>query len=217
MSLAKKLLAVMGECAHIGKDGYNSYHQYPYVTAAKMNDVINASLVKNGIVTTSKTTLSEIREVDTGSGKKERLATVSVEITLHDVDGEETMVIVGAGSGQDANDKAVAKAQTMATKYAWKSTLLIADASDDPDYDGGSSFVPTDRPGGRPVGAPTSNPASKPANGSSTKIVGKCEKCGADVDETVFAYSKKYYGEHVYCRNCQRSVPKGKQPAAAPF
>ncbi|MBQ7198918.1 MAG: ERF family protein, partial [Selenomonadaceae bacterium] len=39
------------------------------------------------------------------------------------------------GSGIDSADKAVAKAQTMAVKYAWKNTLLIADKSDDPDAD----------------------------------------------------------------------------------
>lgn len=65
--------------------------------------------------------------------KDEIFAAVEVEIKLIDTESEETFVIRGAGSGIDAGDKAVAKAQTMAVKYAWKNTLLIADSSDEPD------------------------------------------------------------------------------------
>ena len=58
---------------------------------------------------------------------------VEVEIRLIDTDSEEFFMIRGVGQGIDAGDKAVAKAQTMAVKYAWKNSLLIADTADDPD------------------------------------------------------------------------------------
>jgi len=62
------------------------------------------------------------------------LASVIVTIELVNADdANEVMTISGAGSGIDAGDKAIAKAQTMAVKYAWKDTLLIADKDDDPD------------------------------------------------------------------------------------
>ena len=202
MSLREKLLNVMTECAKIGKDGYNNTLKYNYVTAAKVNDIVNASLVKNKIATTSKATLLDIREVETSSGKKVRLATVAVEITLRDVEGEETMTISGVGSGQDFSDKGVAKAQTMAVKYAWKSALLIADAGDDADADSSTdsstTFVQTDKPGGKPI--------DKAAN---TKIAGKCEKCGKSVTESVASYCEKQFGGHVYCYDCQKEVRKG--------
>lgn len=197
MALAKKLLAVMSECGHVAKDGYNSFQKYPYVTAAKVNDLVNAALTKNGIVTATNFDLLELRDVATKDGKPERLATVKAVITLHDTDSEETLTISGLGCGQDVGDKGVAKAQTMAVKYAWKSSLLIDDASDDPDSDA-SSFVRTETPGGKPV---------KPA------AVGKCTSCGRDVNEKTADYSKSKFGK-VLCYNCQQKL---NGTPAAPF
>ena len=126
MTLKEKLLQVMQDCAHIGKDAVNDEVGYPYVSAAKINDAVNRALTDNGIATTAESKIIDIRTID-----KNILATVEVEITLYD--GEETLKIKGVGSGIDSFDKSVAKAQTMAVKYAWKNTLLIADSSDDPD------------------------------------------------------------------------------------
>lgn len=213
MALAKKLLSVMTECAHIGKDGYNNFSKYPYVTAAKVNDVVNSALVNVGIATTSKAEIIELREVATKEGKAERLATVKVAITLHDTDSEETLEISGVGCGQDVGDKGIAKAQTMAVKYAWKSCLLIADASDDPDSDGVGEIVQTSAPGGANKQAPTSNGW----NGDGKKIVGKCEKCGKDVNEKSAAYSKKYHGGKILCYDCQQKLRANKTAESAPF
>ena len=126
MKITEKLLKVMQECAHIGKDAINDEVGYPYVSAAKINDAVNRSLTANGIATSAESKLVDVRNI----GEK-ILATVEVEITLYD--GDETLKIKGVGSGIDGGDKSVAKAQTMAVKYAWKNSLLIADSSDDPD------------------------------------------------------------------------------------
>lgn len=131
MKLAEKLRQVMQECAHIGKDATNEEIGYPYVSAAKINDAVNRALTNNGVATTAESKLVDIREV----GQKV-LATVAVTITLYDDSGE-SLTICGIGSGLDTGDKSVAKAQTMAAKYAWKNSLLICDASDDPDAVGG--------------------------------------------------------------------------------
>lgn len=127
MKLTEKFLKVMSECSHIGKDAVNNEVGYPYVSAAKINDAVNRALTNNGIATTAETKLLDIRNV----GDK-ILATVEVTIELFDHNGE-TLIIKGVGSGIDSSDKSVAKAQTMAVKYAWKNSLLIADSSDDPD------------------------------------------------------------------------------------
>ena len=128
MSLAKKLLKVMTVCRTLTYDSNNEEVGYKFVSAAKVNAAVNAALAENGIVSLAVTKIVDVKEV-----KNEILATVEVEITLKDTDGDESFVIRGAGSGIDAGDKAVAKAQTMAVKYAWKNTLLIADSSDEPD------------------------------------------------------------------------------------
>ena len=127
MKLNEKLLNVMKECSHIGKDAVNSEGGYEYVSAAKINDVVNRALTGYGISTTAESKLVDVRTI----GDK-ILAIVEVEISLYDNDGE-TLKIKGVGSGIDTSDKSVAKAQTMAVKYAWKNSLLIADSSDDPD------------------------------------------------------------------------------------
>lgn len=128
MTLKEKLLNVMQECARIGKDAVNDEVGYEYVSAAKINDAVNRALVKNRIVTTAETSIKE--HLVSGN-----LSWTSVEITitLHDVDSAETLTIRGAGEGIDKGDKSIAKAQTMAIKYAWKDTLHIVDSADDPD------------------------------------------------------------------------------------
>lgn len=129
MSLAKKILNVMRACRCLTYDSNNDEVGYKYVSAAKVNAAVNAALVENGIATVALSTVKKVVETENG----EFLATVEVEIRLIDTESEEFLLIRGAGQGIDAGDKAVAKAQTMAVKYAWKNSLLIADSSDDPD------------------------------------------------------------------------------------
>lgn len=126
--LKEKLLKVMQECSHLSRDAYNPEIGYPYVSAAKLNDAVNRALTSNAIATTAESKLVDLRIIGDYV-----LATVEVVITLLDVETENSLTIRGVGSGMDKGDKAVAKAQTMAVKYAWKNTLLIADSGDDPD------------------------------------------------------------------------------------
>lgn len=130
MALAQKMLNVMKACRSLTYDSTNNEVGYQFVSAAKVNAAVNKALVENGIVSLANTTIKTAKELDTGI-----YVAVEVEITLVDVDSDERFKICGAGSGIDSADKAVAKAQTMAVKYAWKNTLLIADKSDDPDAD----------------------------------------------------------------------------------
>ena len=47
--IAKKLLAVMAECAYVAKTGLNSFHKYKYATAEDVLQKVNESLTKNKI------------------------------------------------------------------------------------------------------------------------------------------------------------------------
>lgn len=161
-NLARKLVEVMSECNGVSKDAYNGDVGYPYVTAAKLIDTVNTSLTNHGIATTAESKLLDIREVKTLKGI-EILTTVEVALTLIDTDSGETVTLKGIGSGIDAFDKSSAKAQTMATKYALKCGLLIADASDDPDADSKTKrqniLATPAKPAAKP--APIENPAIK--------------------------------------------------------
>ena len=132
MALAKKFLNVMKACRVLSCDSNNTEVGYKYVSAAKLNAAVNKALVENGIISLASSRVIDTCSVETKGGE-ETLAVVEVEITLVDTESDETFKIRGAGSGIDAGDKAIAKAQTMAVKYAWKNSVLIADYDDDPD------------------------------------------------------------------------------------
>ena len=132
MNLKEKLSKVMADCSHISRDAVNDEGGYPYVSAAKINDTVNRALTKYGVTTVAETKIADIRTIDS-----KIFAAVEVKITLYDTDSDEQLTITGAGTGIDTSDKSVAKAQTMAIKYAWKNSLLIADSADDPDATAG--------------------------------------------------------------------------------
>lgn len=192
-NLKKKWLNVMEECARINKDGYNSFQRYKYASAAGVMEAINPALVKNGIASTAEVELLEMREVtlvQETRTKTERLATVKVTVTLHDVDSDEVMKISGIGGGQDAGDKAVMKAQTAAIKYAFMMALEIS-TGDDPEKN---------------INTEAYN------NNVGNKSLLACEDCGKDVTEKVAQFAKQKFGS-VLCYDCQQTRKKlnGKQ------
>ena len=135
--IAIKLVNIMGACAYAQKDGKNDFHRYKYVSAANILEKVNAACVDNRVASIVSNKIVEWREATTSKGNKENLVTVEATLTLIDADTGETVVGVALGTGQDPGDKAVAKAQTMAIKYAWMTTLNIS-TGDDPEADSGT-------------------------------------------------------------------------------
>ena len=132
--IAKKLVAVMNECSHVAKNGINSFHNYKYATAEDVLQKVNESLTKNKLASIVCPTLESMVDVTNLKGNTEHLATVSVQVHIIDSDSGESVDLFGIGSGQDAGDKAVMKAQTAAIKYAFMRSLCIA-TGDDPEAD----------------------------------------------------------------------------------
>ena len=184
--LAKKIVAVMKECRRVEKDGFNNFQKYKYATAASVISMVNDALTKYNIATISETKLLEIKSVQNAKGDSAHLATVEVAVTLIDADSGEEKKIVGIGSGHDTLDKSVAKAQTMALKYAYMSSFGIAQG-DDPDDDR-NYFEQTPSPGYK-----SSENSNGNWNGDGKAIVGQCEECGKDVNEKSAYYSKKNF------------------------
>lgn len=133
-SIATKLIKVMEDCDYVQKDGKNSFHNYKYVSAANILEKVNESLVKNGLACYALPELISFEDVKTAKGNTEHLATVKMSVTLIDTESDESLEIIGLGSGQDVGDKAIMKAQTAALKYAWMLTLNIS-TGDDPEAD----------------------------------------------------------------------------------
>ena len=201
--LAKKFVAVMQECSHVVKTGTNDFHRYKYATATDVLEKVNASLTKHGIASVVTPTLLNIQEVTTSKGNTERLANVEVSVTLIDSESGESFAIKGLGSGQDAGDKSIAKAQTMALKYCYMASLAIA-TGDDPEVDSKTDEAMTYSPNPSVVSTTTQPPSrsSNPRTRTATKLV--CHDCGANISQKVANYSQAKFGKFL-CYDCQHS------------
>lgn len=186
--IAKKFIEVMKECSHVVKNGTNDFHKYKYVTAADVLEKVNASLTKHGLASVVATNLLNTKEVTTAKGNKEQLVTVEVTVTLIDSESGETLTLKGLGSGQDPSDKATAKAQTMALKYAYLASLAIA-TGDDPEADSHTDEFMQPKP------------AQGKNNLASTLT---CHDCGSTISQKVADYSQAKFGKFL-CYDCQRS------------
>lgn len=132
-SLAKKLSQVMNDCSYVKKDARNEAQKYNYASAAAILEKVNASLVKNGIVTTTEVDIIS-SEREQSNSKASHYVVVKTKITLMDIETKDTMTTYGMGGGLDYGDKAIMKAQTASLKYAWMNCLNIS-TGDDPEAD----------------------------------------------------------------------------------
>lgn len=184
--IASKLVKIMQETAYVQKNGVNEFHKYKYVTSADVLEKINKAFTKYGIISVATPELMQLEEVKTSKGNLERLAMVKLEILLVDIDSGESLKITGLGSGQDAGDKAVMKAQTAAIKYAYLLSLAIS-VGDDPETEQNASAederIQMETP--------------------SLKVESKCMKCGVALTKGVVAVSMKKYGK-AFCIKCQK-------------
>ena len=202
--LAKKFVEVMRECSYIAKTGSNNFHNYKYATSADVMGKVNAALTKHGIASIVTPSLLSIQDVTTAKGNTERLATVEVSVTLIDSESGESFTIKGLGSGQDAGDKSIAKAQTMALKYCYMASLAIA-TGDDPEADSKTDEAMASYNPKTPIATTTTTPPSRSSNPrtrTATKLV--CHDCGSNISQKVADYSNSKFGKFL-CYDCQHS------------
>lgn len=152
MTIAAKLLIAAEACGYVQKDGNNAFHKYRYASAANILGHVNDALTKAGLAVVE--TLPEIVS-ETGTGK-DRVVTARMTLTVGDTETTERATFRGLGSGMDSGDKAVMKAITAATKYAWMGAFSIS-TGDDPEAD-----ESTDRRASKP--APKAPPSASPIN-----------------------------------------------------
>lgn len=199
--IAKKLVNIMIECGHIAKNGLNSYHQYKYATAEDVLLKVNSALTKNKIASVVIPEIASMVDVTNLKGNTEHLVTVNVQIKLIDSESGECVDLFGIGSGQDAGDKAVMKAQTAAIKYAYMMSLCIA-TSDDPEAD-----TKTDE------NSSMGNKGSKAVNNvkkisAIKKSITVCANCGEEItSDRVVQFSMAKYNKPL-CMDCQKQMIK---------
>lgn len=193
--IAKKLVAVMNDCSYVSKNGVNSFHHYKYATAEDVLQKVNESLTKNKLATVVQPSIASFSDVTNLKGNTEHLATVIVKISIIDSESGETVDLYGIGSGQDAGDKAVMKAQTAAIKYAYMMSLCIA-TGDDPEAD-------TNTDENNVAEKPVAKAAAKQPAPKDTSAV--CCGCGTAISEKVLNYSVSKFGQPL-CMDCQKQA-----------
>ncbi|TGE35909.1 hypothetical protein E4K67_22600 [Desulfosporosinus fructosivorans] len=86
---------------------------------------LNEAIIEQKLITKVEYEIEETKESITSQRVVWQLVTVSCELTIIDVESDEILVNVAYGSGMDQGDKAVAKAQDMAQRFAWMAALNI--------------------------------------------------------------------------------------------
>ncbi len=200
--IARKLVLIMGECSHVAKDGFNDYHKYKYASAAGVLEAINAALVKHKVASVVTPAILSSYDVTNARGNVEHQVTVGCNILLIDSESGESIDLYGIGTGQDAGDKAVMKAETAAIKYAYLLSMAIS-TGDDPEADirtDENSFAEPQRTAAaRPAPSPVPPGSSAPAD----EDVAVCSGCGREISEKVLNYSMARY-KRPLCMECQK-------------
>lgn len=132
--IAAKLVQVMKACAYVQKDAENKEQRYKYVSAAAVLEKVNAALVEANMVSIPEFSVVSEKDKPTAKGAVWQLVTVQCKLLIIDADSGEAVTVVSLGTGTDPGDKASAKAQTMAIKYAWLTALNI-ETGDEPSAD----------------------------------------------------------------------------------
>lgn len=196
--LYEKLSLAMKSCSYIEKTGENTFHGYSYVTSSDVLERVNDALTSVGLITAVTPTLLDLREVQTAKGNIDKHATISVTISIIDVETGESVQISGIGSGQDSGDKAIMKAETAAIKYAYMLSFCIA-TGDDPEADNTTDLNTQVIP----PKTSTTRQAAKP-NQLMVSDTSHCADCGCTISSKVSSFSKQRYHMPL-CMNCQKN------------
>jgi len=133
-AIAAKLVLIAKDCGYAQKDAVNQQQKYKYVSAAHILGKVNESLAAHNCCSVPEFSVVEAKDTATKSGAIWQLVTVKCSMQIIDADTGESVIATSLGTGTDPGDKAVAKAQTMAIKYAWLTALNI-ETGDDPEAD----------------------------------------------------------------------------------
>lgn len=134
MSVYKKLLAAQAQIKSVPKNGYNKFSNYAYATETDVINYIGPILNDVGLFHSCKTTGQDVQFNESDKSYLVR-ASVRVELVFIDPEDDSRHIVESAGYAHDKNgDKALFKAITGATKYAYLKGLGIP-TGDDPEHE----------------------------------------------------------------------------------
>lgn len=159
MSVYKKLLAAQSQIKSVPKNGYNKFSNYAYATETDVINYIGPILNDVGLFHSCETVSREVHFTEADKGYLVR-AVVDVLLIFVDPEDDSKHVVASNGYAHDKNgDKALFKAITGATKYAYLKGLGIP-TGDDPEHD---SKEDEDRAKAQYAPKPASKAPAKPA------------------------------------------------------
>lgn len=139
MNIYEKIASVMEDVQYLTKDDsvdIGKGKSYRAITEEKVTSTVRASMLKHGLVMypASQHTERTDEVVDSQYGQKvNRITTVNVVYRIVNTEDKSDFIeVASAGAGADTQDKGIAKAMTMAYKYALLRTYGIP-TGDDPD------------------------------------------------------------------------------------
>lgn len=125
-----KIANVQQNVQVVAKLGLNDFHKYKYAYERDYIAEIKPLLGAEGLVIVQTVKNCVERDVTTSKGATENRATVTVAYTIRDTETGQGHTVTFVGQGQDATDKAIPKALTMANKYFLAKTFQV-ETSDD--------------------------------------------------------------------------------------
>lgn len=135
-TLAAKLAEVMGEMAHVKKEGFNKAQNYRFVRETDVAEKASELLAARHIWVHQSVISEEMVPLyTTASGSQMWLTKLQIAFKFIDGDTkEETEPQTFSGHGADTGDKGVYKAMTGAEKYFLMKSFLVS-TGDDPEAD----------------------------------------------------------------------------------
>lgn len=139
--VALKILAVMKDMGRVGKDGYNTFQKYKYVSEDGIIEAIRDKIMAQGLVAVPNQ-ISSICQAHVSPDKEGRdkitfMTEVCTEYTIIDTESGDSLAVKFFGQGTDSGDKGVYKATTGANKYFLMKTFMIP-TGDDPEVSHGN-------------------------------------------------------------------------------
>ena len=169
--ILKALAEVRAAVPGVPKTGKNATYGYAYSSEADVLAAYNPAMNEAGLIVLPAVLESHERPVRTSRGGESCVTRVVMEFTLAHRDGDVWPVpLRWEASGEDAQDKGLAKAITSATKY-FLTSLFQAEKGTDPDAAPGTA-PPSPRPS-PPVNVGRGSPTRVPRQG---KV--QCERQG---------------------------------------
>ena len=174
LTLKEKLVEIRRRIGQIEKRGINEAGNYRYVRAADLAGPIGDLLAEYGIILLPR--LESINSVPLGGRElSDERTHVVIAYSFVDAKTSEELTVKLAGTGIDPGDKAVAKAQTCALKYALLQTFLIA-TGDDPEEDCGKPAT------SKHTAAPSNRSAQRITAAQVAEIRQLVERTGTELD-----------------------------------